>query len=48
MKTRHVVPSSIAYIAAAVCVIVLSLSPLPGYAEQGCRFQKLDSCVPVM
>jgi len=32
MKTRHVVPSSIAYIAAAVCVIVLSLSPLPGYA----------------
>ena len=35
MKTRHVVPSSIAFIAAAVCVIVVSLSPLPGYAEQG-------------
>ena len=35
MKTRHVGPSSIAYIAAAVCVIALSLSPLPGYAEQG-------------
>jgi hypothetical protein len=35
MKTRHVGPSSIAYIAAAVCAIALSLSPLPGYAEQG-------------
>ena len=32
MKTRHVVPSSIAFIAAAVCVMALSLSPLPGYA----------------
>ena len=31
MKTPHVVPSSIAFITAAVCVIVLSLSPLPGY-----------------
>lgn len=35
MKTRHVGPSSITYVAAAVCVIALSLSPLPGYAEQG-------------
>ena len=34
MKTPHVVPSSIAFIAAAVCVIVLSLSPLPCYATQ--------------
>jgi len=35
MKTRHLVPSSIALIAAAVGVIVVSLSPLPCYAEQG-------------
>ena len=35
MKTRHFVPSSIALIAAAVGVIVVSLSPLPCYAEQG-------------
>lgn len=35
MKTRHVGPSSTAYIAAAVCVIAVSLSPLPSYAEQG-------------
>jgi hypothetical protein len=35
MKTQHVVPSSIAFIAAAVCVIAVSLSPLPGYAAQG-------------
>jgi hypothetical protein len=35
MKTRHVGPSSIPYIAAAVCALALSLSPLPGYAGQG-------------
>jgi len=35
MKTRNIAPSFIAHIAAALCVIVLSLSPLPGYAEQG-------------
>ncbi|MGB9019116.1 MAG: hypothetical protein WCC77_15910, partial [Pseudolabrys sp.] len=35
MKKRHVVPSSITFIAGAVCMIAVSLSPLPGYAEQG-------------
>ena len=35
MKTRHLIPSSIAFTAAVVCVIAVSLSPLPGYAEQG-------------
>ena len=43
MKTRHVVPSSIAFIAAAVCVIVLSLSPLPGYAMQQGPFADLSA-----
>ena len=42
MKTRHVVPSFIAYIAAAVCVIVLSLSPVPGYATQQGPFADLS------
>ena len=42
MKTPHVVPSSIAFIAAAVCVIVLSLSPLPGYATQQGPFADLS------
>jgi len=42
MKTRHVVPSFTAFIAAAVCVIVLSLSPLPGYATQQGPFADLS------
>ena len=42
MKTPHVVPSSIAFIVAAVCVIVLSLSPLPGYATQQGPFADLS------
>jgi hypothetical protein len=42
MKTRHVISSSIAYIVAAVCVIVLSLSPLPGYATQQGPFADLS------
>ena len=41
MKTRHVVPPSIALIAAAVCVIVLALS-LPGYATQQGPFADLS------
>jgi len=35
MKTRYIGSSSIACVVAAVCGIVLSLSPLPGYAAQG-------------
>ena len=42
MKTPHVVPSSIAFIAAAVWVIVLSLSPRPGYATQQGPFTDLS------
>jgi hypothetical protein len=42
MKTRHVVPPSIASIAAVVCVIALSLSPLPGYATQQGPFADLS------
>jgi hypothetical protein len=42
MKTRHVVPSSIAFITAAVCAMVLSLSPLPGYASQQGPFADLS------
>ena len=42
MKTRHVVTPSIASIAAAVCVIALSLSPLPGYATQQGPFADLS------
>ncbi|MGB8185461.1 MAG: hypothetical protein WCF37_10590 [Pseudolabrys sp.] len=42
MKTRHVVPSSTAFIAAAVGVIVLSLSSLPGYATQQGPFADLS------
>jgi hypothetical protein len=42
MKTRHVVPSSTAFIAPAVGVIVLSLSPLPGYATQQGPFADLS------
>jgi hypothetical protein len=42
MKTRHVVPPSIASIAGAVCVIALSLLPLPGYATQQGPFADLS------
>ena len=42
MKTRYVVPSSTALIAAAVGMIVLSLSPLPGYATQQGPFADLS------
>ena len=42
MKTRHVVRSSIAFIATGVCVIVLSLPPLPGYATQQGPFADLS------
>ncbi len=35
MKTLHVVPSAISFYAAAACMIVLSLWPLPGYTAQG-------------
>ena len=42
MKTRHVVTPSIASIDAAVCVIALSLSPLPGYATQQGPFADLS------
>jgi hypothetical protein len=42
MKTWHVAPSSIAFIAAAVCVILLSLSPSPGYATQQGPFADLS------
>jgi hypothetical protein len=42
MKTPHVIPSSIAYIVVEVCVIVLLLSPLPGYATQQGPFADLS------
>jgi hypothetical protein len=42
MKTRHVVPSSITFVAAAVCVIVLSLSPPTSYASQQGPFADLS------
>jgi hypothetical protein len=42
MKTRHVVPSSTAFIAAAVGMIAFSLSPLPGYATQQGPFADLS------
>jgi hypothetical protein len=42
MKTLHVVPSSIGFIVASVCVMVLSLLPLPGYATQQGPFADLS------
>jgi hypothetical protein len=42
MKTLHVVTSSIGCIVASVCVMVLSLLPLPGYATQQGPFADLS------
>jgi hypothetical protein len=42
MKPRLVVPSSTAFFAAAVCAVVLSLSPLPVYATQQGPFADLS------
>jgi len=42
MKTLHVVTSSIGFIVASVCVMVLSLLPLPGYATQQGPFADLS------